>query len=210
MILRYWQRESVKIALDHFSSKSKHFLCLATPGAGKTVMAAEVASELYEKGQIDFVLCFSPSVTVSQSITYTFSKRFNARFDGVIGAVGCSYTYQNILFFEDDFWQLLKKHRVLVVFDEIHHCAGSSLENANAWGEEIIQNIQQQATYTLALTGTPWRSDKTPIVLSNYSNTDAIIKCDYVYGLKEAVRDNVCRRPKLVLIDNEKLSVKGD
>ncbi len=210
MKLRHWQQESVSIALDHFHSVSKHFLCLATPGAGKTVMAAEVAAKLYEQDKIDFVLCFSPSITVSQSIADTFAKRFDGRFDGVIGAVGCSYTYQNISFFKEDFWQLLKRNRVLVIFDEIHHCAGSSLEDANAWGEEIIQNIQQQAAYTLALTGTPWRSDKAPIVLSNYSDGDAVIQCDYSYGLREAVRDNVCRRPKLVLIDNEKLSVTDE
>lgn len=176
----------------------------------KTVMAAEVAAKLYEQDKIDFVLCFSPSSTVSQSITYTFTKRFGARFDGVIGAIGCSYTYQNIMFFKEDFWQLLKNNRVLVVFDEIHHCSGSSLENANAWGEEIIQNIQQQATFTLALTGTPWRSDNAPIVLSNYSDPDGLIQCDYIYGLKDAVQDRVCRIPTLVLIDNEKISVTDE
>ncbi|WP_435235526.1 DEAD/DEAH box helicase [Psychromonas sp. PT13] len=210
MQLRKWQAESVKLALEHYQEISKHFLCLATPGAGKTVMAAEVAAKLYEQDKIDFVLCFSPSSTVSQSITYTFTKRFGARFDGVIGAIGCSYTYQNIMFFKEDFWQLLKNNRVLVVFDEIHHCSGSSLENANAWGEEIIQNIQQQATFTLALTGTPWRSDNAPIVLSNYSDPDGLIQCDYIYGLKDAVQDRVCRIPTLVLIDNEKISVTDE
>jgi superfamily II DNA or RNA helicase len=91
----------------------------------------------------------------------------------------------------------------LVIFDEVHHCAGSTLENANAWGEEIIANIQSQATYTLALTGTPWRTDKAPIPLSRYFGPDNKIQCDYIYGLKEAVRDRVCRNPKIVLIDND-------
>ena len=210
MKLRKWQAESVKLALEHYQEISKHFLCLATPGAGKTVMAAEVVASLYEQDKIDIVLCFSPSTTVSQSISYTFAKRFGARFDGVIGAVGCSYTYQNIMFFKEDFWKLIESNRVLVVFDEIHHCAGSSLENANAWGEEIIQNIQQQAEFTLALTGTPWRSDNAPIVLSNYSDPDGLIQCDYIYGLKDAVRDGVCRTPTLALIDNEKISVTDE
>jgi len=210
MKLRHWQIDSVDTALNHYASGKRHFLCLATPGAGKTVMAAEVAAQLFEQNKIDFVLCFAPSITVSEGITYTFSNRFKTRFDGVIGAVGCTYTYQNILSFKDDFWQLLQKHRVLVVFDEIHHCAGSSIENANAWGEEIIANVQSQAEYTLALTGTPWRSDKAPIVLSNYVGGDAKIECHYSYGLKEAVRDGVCRSPKLVLIDNDKMSVTDE
>lgn len=210
MKLRQWQVDSVDTALNYYASGKRHFLCLATPGAGKTVMAAEVAAKLFEQDKIDFVLCFAPSITVSEGITYTFSHRFKARFDGVIGAVGCTYTYQNILFFKEDFWQLLQQNRVLVVFDEIHHCAGSSLENANAWGEEIIANVQSQAEYTLALTGTPWRSDKAPIVLSNYVGDDAKIECDYSYGLKEAVRDGVCRSPKLVLIDNDKMTVTDE
>jgi superfamily II DNA or RNA helicase len=210
MKLRQWQVESVDTALNHYAMGKRHFLCLATPGAGKTVMAAEVAARLFEQDAIDFVLCFAPSITVSEGITYTFSKRFKARFDGIIGAVGCTYTYQNTLFFKEDFWQLLQQNRVLVVFDEIHHCAGSSLENANAWGEEIITNVQSQAEYTLALTGTPWRSDKAPIVLSSYVGDDAKIECHYSYGLKEAVKDGVCRSPKLVLIDNDKMSITDE
>ncbi len=210
MKLRDWQVDCVDTALNHYASGKRHFLCLATPGAGKTVMAAEVAAKLFEQDKIDFVLCFAPSITVSEGFTYTFTNRFKARFDGVIGAVGCTYTYQNIVFFKEDFWQLLQQHRILVVFDEIHHCAGSSLEDANAWGEGIIANIQSQAEYTLALTGTPWRSDKAPIVLSNYVGDDAKIQCDYSYGLTEAVRDGVCRSPKLVLIDNDKMSVTDE
>ncbi|ABV87215.1 DEAD/DEAH box helicase [Shewanella pealeana] len=209
MQLRQWQLECVNRALEHFNANQRHFLCLATPGAGKTIMAAEVAAELFEQDLIDFVLCFSPSVNISKGIQKTFSHRLECRFDGVIGAVGCSYTYQGMLSFKEDFWQLLKRNRVLVIFDEIHHCSGSTLEDANAWGEEILLNIQDQAQYTLALTGTPWRSDQAPIVLSRYLDPDNEIQCDYVYGLKEAVRDGVCRNPKIVLIDNEELSVKN-
>ncbi len=173
-------------------------------------MAAEVAARLFEDGLIDFVLCFSPSVNISQGMKQTFSNRLECRFDGVIGSVGCSYTYQGMLAFKEDFWQLLRKNRVLVIFDEIHHCAGSSLEDANVWGEEILLNIQTQAQYTLALTGTPWRSDQAPIVLSRYTDPDNLIQCDYVYGLKEAVADGVCRSPHIVLIDNDKILVTDE
>lgn len=71
-------------------------------------------------------------------------------------------------------------------------------------------NIQSQAAYTLALTGTPWRSDHAPITLSRYLEPDNIIKCDYSYGLTEAVKDGVCRSPKIVLVDNSQLSVTDD
>ncbi|MFA7312687.1 MAG: DEAD/DEAH box helicase family protein [Shewanella sp.] len=210
MQLRQWQLECVKRALEHFHDAHRHFLCLATPGAGKSIMAAEVAAKLFEDDLIDFVLCFSPSVNISQGMKQTFSSRLSCRFDGVIGSIGCSYTYQGMLAFKEDFWQLLKRNRVLVIFDEIHHCAGSSLEDANAWGEEILLNIQDQAQYTLALTGTPWRSDQAPIVLSRYTDPDNQIQCDYVYGLKEAVADGVCRSPRIVLIDNDKILVTDE
>ncbi|MGI2149286.1 DEAD/DEAH box helicase [Shewanella baltica] len=210
MQLRQWQSECVKRALRHFYGAHRYFLCLATPGAGKSIMAAEVAARLFEDGLIDFVLCFSPSVNISQGMKQTFSNRLECRFDGVIGSVGCSYTYQGMLAFKEDFWQLLRRNRVLVVFDEIHHCAGRSLEDANVWGEEILLNIQAQAQYTLALTGTPWRSDQAPIVLSRYTDPDNLIQCDYVYGLKEAVADGVCRSPHIVLIDNDKILVTDE
>ncbi|MEZ9595502.1 DEAD/DEAH box helicase [Shewanella sp. 10N.261.52.F9] len=210
MHLRQWQSECVNRVLEHFSAKHKHFLCLATPGAGKTIMASEVAVQLLDQNLIEFVLCFSPSINISQGIKHTFSTRLECRFDGVIGAVGCSYTYQSMLSFKEDFWQLLKQNRVLVIFDEIHHCSGSSPEDANAWGEEILLNIQNQAEYTLALTGTPWRSDQAPITLSRYTDPDNQIQCDYIYGLREAVADGVCRSPNIVLIDNERISVTDE
>ncbi len=206
-MLRAWQVECLTSAKQHYATHNKHFLCLATPGAGKTVLASEIANYLFETDQIDFVLCFSPSTTVSESIKTTFSHRLNCNFDGVIGSIGCSYTYQNMRFFNDDYWKLLKNNRVLVVFDEIHHCAGSSFDNANVWGQDIVSNIQEQASFTLALTGTPWRSDLLPIALATYSDPDNKIQCSYTYSLQQAVHDGVCRNPKIVLIDNEEISV---
>lgn len=205
-MLRAWQKECLSTAIEYYSTH-KHFFCLATPGAGKTVLASEVAAYLFEANQIDFVLCFSPSTEVATAIKRSFSQRLNCNFDGIIGSIGCSYTYQNMRFFNDDYWKLLKNNRVFVVFDEIHHCAGSSVEDANVWGEDIVKNIQDQASYTLALTGTPWRSDLLPIALATYSDPDNQIQCNYTYSLQQAVSDGVCRNPKIVLIDNEEISV---
>ncbi|MGR6780339.1 DEAD/DEAH box helicase [Moritella viscosa] len=96
------------------------------------------------------------------------------------------------------------------MFDEIHHCSGNSALDANAWGMEILTKIQDHAAYTLALTGTPWRSDSLPISLARYSNPEGEIQCDFIYGLSEAVRDRVCRSPKIVLVDNDNLKVTSD
>jgi len=209
-MLRAWQSACLDIALTKFIAGQSHFLCLATPGAGKTIMAAEVGAALKEQNLIDLVLCFSPSLTIAKSIESTFTWRLNSSFNGGIGAVGGSYTYQNMLYMSDEFWDLLKCYRVLVVFDEIHHCAGNTVIDANAWGMDILTKIQDNAAYTLALTGTPWRSDSQPISLARYSNPEGEILCDFVYGLSEAVHDGVCRSPTIVLVDNENLKVTKD
>jgi len=57
-MLRVWQQECLTTAQKHYLEISNHFLCLATPGAGKTVLAAEVAAYLFAMKLIDFVLCF--------------------------------------------------------------------------------------------------------------------------------------------------------
>ncbi len=208
-MLRAWQAECAVQVIDKFTSnKRPHFFCQATPGAGKTVMAAEVANRLFEEGMIDLVLCFSPSLSVAEGMKKTFSWKLECSFNGGLGSLGGSYTYQSIRFLDENFWSTVSKYRVLVVFDEIHHCSFDDEGRSNSWGLEIVSKIQGFARYTLALSGTPWRSDRLPIVMAEYSDPDGKVICDYQYGLQQAVEDGVCRRPKIVLIDNEHLSVK--
>jgi superfamily II DNA or RNA helicase len=59
----------------------------------------------------------------------------------------------------------------------------------------------------MALSGTPWRTDNSPIVLSQYTSSNGQISCDYEYGLKKAVSDGVCREPKIVLTDNREINL---
>ncbi|WP_261904058.1 DEAD/DEAH box helicase [Vibrio fortis] len=207
-MLRAWQTECVNKAIKKFVlDGQKHFFCQATPGAGKTIMAAEVAKRLLQENVIDLVLCFSPSLTVSEGMRITFSRELGCSFNGGLGSLGGAYTYQSIRFFDEKFLETVRRHRVLVVFDEIHHCSFEEKGRANSWGLEIVLKIQKVALFTLALSGTPWRSDRLPIVMAEYSSPDGTVICDYQYGLKKAVVDAVCRKPKVVLIDNENLSL---
>lgn len=209
-MLRTWQQECSKRALEKYKNKQHHFFCQATPGAGKTVLAATIASRMLKDDMVDLVLCFSPSLTVSDGIKRTFSEVLNCTFNGGLGSIGQSLTYQSIQFLNDEFWQALRNHRVFVVFDEVHHCSGSEMESANVWGRQVLTKIQGLASYTLAMSGTPWRSDALPIVLGEYSDPDGQLLVDYQYSLKQAIADKVCRSPKLVLVDNEDLSVTSD
>ncbi|MCG8316934.1 MAG: DEAD/DEAH box helicase family protein [Pseudomonadales bacterium] len=206
--LRKWQAEAVSAALDAYRSGKPHFLCLATPGAGKTYMASVVANTLLESGEVDLVFCFAPFNNVIASFRSTLESVTARRFDGKVGAAGSAYTYQSMLNLDETFWELLEEYRVFVVFDEIHHCSGEELLSANAWGKKIISCIQGKAAYTLALTGTPWRSDKVPITLSSYSKSGKV-SCDYSYGLNQAILDGVCRIPRIVSIDNKTITLSS-
>jgi len=210
MRLRKWQTKCVNSVLKKYAKKKRHFLCLATPGAGKTTMAAEVAARLFKQDKIDFVLCFSPGKVIRNDIQYTLEIRTSERFDGLIGSKGKSFTYQSMPSLNDRIWDLLSTHRVLVIFDEIHHCSGTSRYDANAWGEKIITKVKLQAAYTLALTGTPWRSDNTPIALAEYEGPNNHIVCDFSYGLASAIKDKVCRTPQIVITDNNDISIQSD
>lgn len=204
--LRDWQFSCIDTALEHFSS-TPHFFCQATPGAGKTRMAAELASRLLEQDRIDLVLCFAPSCQVVEGFRSTFAAVLGRRLDGQLGAAGAALTYQAMEYRDEGFWRLLDDYRVFVVFDEIHHCAGHDPLLSNAWGQQILHRIQDRAAFTLALSGTPWRSDDRAIVLARYSTPEGHLICDYRYGLKEAIADGVCRSPRIVLLDNQKVKL---
>lgn len=212
MKLRSWQSECINSAISKFTSSTdysdfkKHFLALATPGAGKTIMAATLARRMYELDLIDLVLCFSPSSIVSSDFSDELTAQFKTEFNGKVGSLGDAFTYQKLGTLDNDTWKLFNRFRVFVIFDEIHHCAGSSIHDANAWGAPLIEIIREKAAYSIALTGTPWRSDSLPIALSTYGEENRI-QCDYIYGLKQAIADDVCRVPQVIVVDNNKIVV---
>tara|TARA_R110000796_G_scaffold186678_2_gene303593 strand:+ start:21731 stop:22999 length:1269 start_codon:yes stop_codon:yes gene_type:complete len=170
-------------------------------------MAAELARCLLEQDKIDLVLCFAPSCQVVEGFRSTFEQVLGMRLDGQLGAIGAAHTYQAMDFRDETFWQLLDDYRVFAVFDEIHHCAGHDPILSNAWGQQILQRLQDQAVFTLALSGTPWRSDDRAIALARYSSPEGQLICDYRYGLREAIADRVCRSPRITLLDNQQVKL---
>ncbi|WP_422155713.1 DEAD/DEAH box helicase family protein [Vreelandella titanicae] len=199
--LRKWQENCLEQAKSHYLSH-RDFFVQATPASGKTLFAAELAKWLLEEQLIDFVICFAPTREVVAGMQRTFSTVLQQRFGNVIASVGAAYTYQAMEYQSEEFWDIFKNFHTLAIFDEIHHCAGHDPLLSNKWGQQIISNIQDQATYTLGLSGTPWRSDELPIALARYSNPEGRLICDYRYDLQSAVNDGVCRAPRITLIDN--------
>jgi superfamily II DNA or RNA helicase len=207
-MLRRWQKDCVKETLQCFDKKKNVFI-LAAPGSGKTLTASHIAKCLIDEGRVDYVICFSPSRMVSTSIQRTFEKVLGRPFNGHLGAIGVSKTYHSMSV-SHELLDNLSMSRVLVVFDEIHHCAGNGDSPANSWGMKLLATIQHLATYTLSLSGTPWRTDTLPIPLASYLEKDGSITCDFVYGLKEAIQDESCRLPQIVAVDVDKVMVRKD
>src|SRR6185312_8908209 len=80
--------------------------------------------------------------------------------------------------------------RTLVILDEIHH-GGEAL----SWGDGLREAFDPAAR-RLSLTGTPFRSDTSPIPFVEYAeDRDGIrrSKADYTYGYGKALRDHVVR-----------------
>ncbi|MAS26154.1 MAG: diguanylate cyclase [Oceanospirillaceae bacterium] len=173
-------------------------------------MAAELGKRLLCEGIIDAVVCFAPSCQVVDGFQRTFIEVIGKPFDGQINAAGMAVTYQSLEYRDESFWRLFDDLRVLAVFDEIHHCSGgSSVQGPNIWGQKIIQRIQDAANFTLALSGTPWRSDFGSIALARYSTPEGHLIVDYCYSLTDAVKEKVCRVPNITLLDHLKVGLKG-
>jgi superfamily II DNA or RNA helicase len=200
--LREWQQR----AKDAFLAADKpDFLVSATPGAGKTRFALDLARDLVTAGRVQRVVIVVPSdplrkqwadqgdayglplTPVSDPVDY--DKR---------GYKGCVVTYQQL---RNGANLLRRTTRVptLAIIDEIHH-AGEGTDYT--WGDDLKQALEH-ARYRLALTGTPWRRDKySPIPFIEYDD-DGKVKVDAAYEYGEAVADGVCRPIEFHAYDGE-------
>ena len=180
------------------SSAKDDFLAVATPGAGKTTFALRVASELLDAGIVQRVTVVAPTehlkhqwadaaARIGISIDPNFkneNKVIGKHYDGV------ALTYAQVAANSTLHLHNTLQHRTLVILDEIHH-GGDSL----SWGDGIREAFTP-ATKRLCLTGTPFRSDTSPIPFVSYDlDNDGVrrSKADYTYGYAHALADKVVR-----------------
>ncbi len=86
--------------------------------------------------------------------------------------------------------ELTTSRRTLVILDEVHHGG-----DAKSWGDGIREAFEP-AERRLSLTGTPFRSDTSPIPFVTYeldAEGTLVSSSDYTYGYAEALRDGVVR-----------------
>ena len=192
--LRAWQVEA-KTKFDAMG-RPTDFLVSATPGAGKTTFAVSLACDLRDRGLIDRVVVIvnTDSLRTQWADKATpfglHLKTVNAPEDyHHTGYAGAVMTYAQIA----ESGKLLARRaigqsRTLVIMDEIHHAGDNK-----SWGAALME-AAETATYRIALTGTPWRSDpKSPIPFVRYGADNRVI-VDHAYEYGSAVADEVCRR----------------
>jgi superfamily II DNA or RNA helicase len=193
--LRAWQQE----ALDSYlTTMPPDFLAVATPGAGKTTFALRVATELLQRRTVQRLTVVCPTEHLKRQWADAAARvgvRLDPTFRNSQGAHGRSFdgvavTYAQIAMKPALHRARTEAARTLVILDEIHH-GGDAL----SWGDAVREAFEP-ATRRLALTGTPFRSDTSPIPFVEYEPDASGVRrsrADHSYGYGDALRDGVVR-----------------
>lgn len=194
--LREWQGEAFRKVLQYLEEKKTDFLCVATPGSGKTKFALRVAHYFLEKNLCDRVVVVTPTANLkrqwaSESVMFAgidIDPDFiNAQGTETNDFHGLAVTYA--LLGQDKtkvHAQNTFNKRTLVILDEIHH-AGEAL----SWGD-AIKTAFEEAVFRLAISGTAFRSDDAKIPFITYDENNTSV-ADYTYSYERSIIDNVCR-----------------
>ncbi|MCL2515882.1 MAG: DEAD/DEAH box helicase [Microbacteriaceae bacterium] len=199
--LRAWQQEALD---EYFRTEPRDFLASATPGAGKTTFALRLATELLGRRTVDRIVVVAPTdhlkrqwaeaaARVGIHIDAEFKnahRRFARHYRGV------AVTYAQVAAKASLHKDIVEDGRTLVILDEVHH-GGDAL----SWGDAVREAFER-ATRRLSLTGTPFRSDTSPIPFVTYLPDAKGIRTsltDYNYGYGRALADGVVR-PVLFMV----------
>lgn len=196
--LRAWQQEALTAYLSASADGRRDFLAVATPGAGKTTFALQVATELLAEGIVREVTVVAPTEHLKHQWADAAARvgiDLNPGFANSVAIHSADYggvalTYAQVASRPDLHRRRTLATPTLVILDEIHHGG-----DAKSWGEAIREAFEP-ATRRLALTGTPFRSDTNPIPFVRYDFDEVGIlrsSSDYSYGYAAALRDAVVR-----------------
>ena len=188
--LRPWQHQ----ALEKFNASERDdFLAVATPGAGKTTFALTAASQYLAGTRGRRLIIVAPTQHLKTQWSDAAARfglhldpAWSAREGTLPGDVhGIVTTYQQVATSSVELSRLAAG--AFVIFDEVHH-AGDD----RAWGTAIMAAFAN-AGRRLSLSGTPFRSDVTPIPFVTYHLDEA--QPDFEYGYGDALADRGVVRP---------------
>jgi superfamily II DNA or RNA helicase len=203
--LRAWQRRTLT-ELEGWEGGP--FLVSAAPGAGKTRPALELARRLLNEGAVSSVAVLCPTTP----LTRQWARAAAALGVQLVpdaerprpprGFHGVAVTYARIAA-DPRAWVAGAGPDTLVVADEAHHL-GEDL----AWGAGFRQAFAASPRWLL-LSGTPFRSDATPIPGVRYDQ-DGLAEPDISYTYAQAVADGICRPVAFVTFDGALSWRSGD
>ena len=203
--LRGWQR----CALAQMAGwSSGPFLLSAAPGAGKTRPALEFAREQLRSDAVSCVVVACPTAPLTRQWARAAAAlgidlapdSESPRPPG--GFHGVSVTYARIAKAPARWGRALPR-RTLVIADEAHHL-GEEL----SWGEGFCHAFGGSPRWLL-LTGTPFRSDATPIPGVRYDRA-GLAEPDVSYSYADAVAEAICRPVCFVAYDGALSWRSGD
>jgi superfamily II DNA or RNA helicase len=189
--LRAWQQEALEAVLSHDQSS---FLASATPAAGKTTFGLRVAHKLLEEGRVARVAVVAPTTHICRQWAADAARygidlepnRPNAAGPEPRDRHGVAVTYATLASGPGVHRRRCAELPTLLIADEPHH-----MGELASWGRST-QVAFERARFRLLLSGTPFRSDNTPIPWVTYDD-DGVSSADYAYGYTEALIDGVCR-----------------
>lgn len=194
--LRAWQEQALA-KLDGW--REGPFLISAAPGAGKTRPALELARRLLYARAIDRVAVLCPTAPLTrQWATAAAALGVQLQPDSTSARPprdfhGVSVTYARVAS-DPAAWAKDVSAQTLVIADEAHHL-----------GEELAWGAAFQAAFAgtprwLLLSGTPFRSDATPIPGVRY-DSEGLAEPDFSYTYAQAAADGICRPVAFVTFD---------
>src|SRR3954454_177476 len=189
--LRSWQQEAVEAVFAHTGDA---FLASATPAAGKTTFRLRVAHRMLEEGRVGRVAVIAPTTHIcdqwaADAAHYGIDlepNRPNGAGPEPRARHGVAVTYATLAAGPGVHRRRCAELPTLLTADEPHH-----MGELASWGRSTRAAFER-ARFHLLLSGTPFRSDNSPIPWVTYDD-DGVSRADYGYGYTEALIDGVCR-----------------
>src|SRR5215218_1461837 len=199
--LRAWQEEAVAAVLAH---PQRSFLASATPAAGKTTYGLHVAHRMLAEGRVARVCVVAPTTHIARQWAAGAARygldlepnRPNSPGPEPRDRHGVAVTYQTVAAEPAVHGRTCDRTPTLLIADEPHHMGEQA-----SWGRSTVAAFAR-AHFRLLLSGTPFRTDDSPIPWVAY-DADGFSEPDYAYGYTDALLDHVCRPVTFHLNDGD-------
>jgi superfamily II DNA or RNA helicase len=199
--LREWQQAAAAAVFSHAGDA---FLASATPAAGKTTFGLHVAHRMLSEGRVARVAVVAPTTHIARQWAVDAARygmdlepnRPNADGPEPRDRHGIAVTYQTVAAGPQVHARRSAQVPTLLIADEPHHMGDQA-----AWGRNTVEAFGS-ARFKLLLSGTPFRTDDSPIPWVSY-DADGVSEADYAYGYTDALLDRVCRPVTFHLIDGD-------